>query len=360
MDEQMKKFIYYSISLSSNQYIRGSDVWHDQYAISLYKPPPGRRWKDDLEKIEPVIRKLPTTIEKRYNLTYISFGFDAGILDCSKDILFKKIGWDDVKKCLKIGRIFVKNGKEVEGWKTYLPRHKYYVDGLNVMEDDKENDHRIFEKYLNGGPIYTSAKYCLILREDIYDKIKHFKLKDCSVFKFDFNGPPPKEIGWEHSGTDEEKVDFESFLGELEIENHSSFGQVNDKRIKIFQIQNSIRLPYQYREYLRRFNGGFPKEDIVCPELHEDFHIHRFYGMGKDAEPHEQNLGYWIRIWKDMKVSDEMIPIADDGAGDYLCIGIRGDKTGKIFHWRHEAEEIVCVFDSLFQMLKSRSFSQNE
>jgi hypothetical protein len=35
---------------------------------------------------------------------------------------------------------------------------------------------------------------------------------------------------------------------------------------------------------------------------------------------------------------DTMIPIADDGGGNQICLGIKGKERGKVYYWDHHNE----------------------
>lgn len=318
-------------------------------------------WRDDIDKIEPVIEHIPKAVEKRYILSTIAYGPRFGTIKCAKETFFELIGRDLCDKYLKIGRMFWPFGDEVIGWKTHLHRPEFYIQDLFVwtinktLKESEEID--ILKNMLKEKPIYTSIKYRFILREDIYDKIKNLTLKDCHVFEFNYTDSVLRKIKHKpkkHDIENDEEI-YQRYLNELKIQKGSSFEKLNYNELKSFQSKAAVKFPSQYEKYQLKFNGGFPKENVVCPDLHGDFCIYQFYGIDKEEKISEKSLGYYLRLWRRFNISDEMIPIADNGTGDYLCIGIREDKIGKIFHWRHEEEEFVCIFNSFFEMLKSRT-----
>ncbi|MEK4059759.1 MULTISPECIES: SMI1/KNR4 family protein [Paenibacillus] len=58
-----------------------------------------------------------------------------------------------------------------------------------------------------------------------------------------------------------------------------------------------------------------------------------FFGFEEGADNLEENIKrYYDRI------PNSIVPIADDGVGNLICIGIKGNHIGKIYFWDHENE----------------------
>lgn len=107
-------------------------------------------------------------------------------------------------------------------------------------------------------------------------------------------------------------------------------------------------LPEDYRGFVRTY-GGASFGELVQFQLLEDEPVHpvksllgvpipryengplsHFYG----SKTGNQSLAESIEALKG-RMPDTMIPIADDGAGNQICLGIKGQERGKVYYWDH-------------------------
>ncbi|PAE23434.1 SMI1/KNR4 family protein [Bacillus sp. 7894-2] len=119
--------------------------------------------------------------------------------------------------------------------------------------------------------------------------------------------------------------------------------QKKDAYKSIHMIENvyGVDLPSDYKEFLLEYGGSFIKDNImykpieITPVTHKDGFdsIGGFYGITDD----NYNIESVIKTYKDV-LGKVLMPIADAGGGDLLCIGIKGQYKGKIYYWHHEGE----------------------
>lgn len=99
--------------------------------------------------------------------------------------------------------------------------------------------------------------------------------------------------------------------------------------IRSFENEFDITLPDEYVSFLEKNNGGQPDANHFKNELF-DFFVNVFYGFGGEDTSFDVETMY--AIYAD-RIPDGLIPIADDGVGNLICIGTTGDIFGKIFIW---------------------------
>lgn len=112
-----------------------------------------------------------------------------------------------------------------------------------------------------------------------------------------------------------------------------------DEDIKKIEEKYTIKLPDDYKYYLRHYGNDYIKEEyrFTPPtELSEknnqsQLEVDSIYGLNDD----ENKIDDKIDFYKDMLPVD-LIPIADLPGGDLICIGTKGDKQNKIYLWFHE------------------------
>ena len=132
-----------------------------------------------------------------------------------------------------------------------------------------------------------------------------------------------------------EIIDFEMVF--LKKENaYKSIGRIE-------RIYGVVNLPMAYKLFLLEYGGCFIKDDRmyqpieVSPVTPEDGFdtIGGFYGITNDS----YDIGIVIQNYMEVLGTDVM-PIADAGGGDLICLGLKGKYKEKIYSWYHEGETI--------------------
>ncbi|MCG7336901.1 SMI1/KNR4 family protein [Sporosarcina sp. ACRSM] len=129
-------------------------------------------------------------------------------------------------------------------------------------------------------------------------------------------------------------------LSELGIS--SKYGCHSEQEIQELEVEMGVTLPSEYKNFLQRFGTlDFDDQEIIFyPAKHLVTHVDieartfvNFYGL--------ENDDYDVRVLKaryEGRLPDEVIPIAECPGGDQLCIGVKKETIGKIYHWDHHQE----------------------
>jgi hypothetical protein len=118
------------------------------------------------------------------------------------------------------------------------------------------------------------------------------------------------------------------------IVNPDSFGPLSQKRLYAFERKAQIRLPPDYCEFLLEHNGGQPAPSFFWIKPDEDGSgVYQFYGLYDDPvhlsiETYTGEERYRIPI--------SLLPIGDDGMGNYICLGISSSNFGEVFFLDHD------------------------
>ena len=129
--------------------------------------------------------------------------------------------------------------------------------------------------------------------------------------------------------------------------------------ITAFESARSVRLPVTYKNFLLMSNGGTPI-DVVYPidglALNPFGDIQVFFGIKAAAPMPSLESVYDLYAGG---VPHGIVPIADNGGGNYLCLDLRGSRERVVFWdkghfwstgtWREK--DLYAVADSFDQFL---------
>lgn len=106
------------------------------------------------------------------------------------------------------------------------------------------------------------------------------------------------------------------------------------EQITQFENENNITFPDLYKEFLLKWNGGKVTPNLFkISEEQGTSVLNVFYGIGDMYD----NLEEFIEIL-DERLPTGFIPIADDPAGNTVCLGIIEPYREEIYFWDHEQE----------------------
>lgn len=106
------------------------------------------------------------------------------------------------------------------------------------------------------------------------------------------------------------------------------------EEINQFEIDNNVKLTQKYKEFLLRWNGGYPEPSLFWISDEQGASVlNKFYGIGDLYS----NLEDYIDIYE-YRLPDGFIPIADDPGGNAICIGTIEPYYEKIYFLDHEQE----------------------
>lgn len=122
---------------------------------------------------------------------------------------------------------------------------------------------------------------------------------------------------------------------------------------ELIAIENKLgeSLPDDYRDFVKTYGGasfggytefGLMEDQPIHPvpsllgipiPRYDRAPFSHFYG----SKAGNQSLAGVIEALKG-RMPDTMIPIADDGGGHQICLGIKGKERGKVYYWDHHNE----------------------
>jgi hypothetical protein len=116
---------------------------------------------------------------------------------------------------------------------------------------------------------------------------------------------------------------------------------VGDERITRFESAAHLRLPGEYRDFLKRYGNTafeefieYPFIDKECPWANNGYGgMSVFYGL--DAGPYDLEKQFANHVGR---IPSDMLPIAVDGGGNLICLAFTGPDWGSVFFWDRDAE----------------------
>lgn len=127
-------------------------------------------------------------------------------------------------------------------------------------------------------------------------------------------------------------------LGFSMIKLENSYPTVTRDELEDIFAEVELKFPDSYIEFLLAQNGGFPKIEsaYICEDdLEYQIFINCFYGVSKS----ETNIELLCaRGSHRHTIPESLCPIADDGIGNQICIGIQEPYFGKVYFWNKDDE----------------------
>lgn len=137
---------------------------------------------------------------------------------------------------------------------------------------------------------------------------------------------------------------------------------IDESVVIAFEKKHNLRIPDQYRQFLIQYNVAsvepfyfFIKHvNDIKPNDSTNDELGVFFGFAGADDP-EWDLEWRMDIYVDSgRLSTDFLPIATDGAGNPICIGVADAVYGKIFIWWHEKEnDLTCLADDFDSFLNS-------
>jgi hypothetical protein len=130
-----------------------------------------------------------------------------------------------------------------------------------------------------------------------------------------------------------------------------AFLPVEEKEICALEKYLGVTLPEDYRDFVTSFGAAMFNECVEFQLLgaHPVYSVQSsplpipHYAKGPFAAFYGANEDPFRPLAKALKtyegrMPDTLIPIGDDGGGNQICLGIKGDERGKIYYWDHHNE----------------------
>ena len=112
------------------------------------------------------------------------------------------------------------------------------------------------------------------------------------------------------------------------------------KRINYIEKKCNFSIPEQLKEYIINYNGGIPSINVF-DSLNTKENL--FGALISYNKSDSFNIDIVLEIFYNNYRNRDLLPFADDGCGNFICINI---KTLEIVYFLHETEEIEFLSDN--------------
>lgn len=117
----------------------------------------------------------------------------------------------------------------------------------------------------------------------------------------------------------------------MEIERHPEHRDANEADVSHFEMSIAAQLPDDYREFLLRYNGGYPSPNGFRGG---DEVLEHFFGLWQKRA----DLNYELLAHRGF-IPEGMIPIASDPFGNAILLEVSRPNRGRIWFWDHERSD---------------------
>ncbi|MDT8715885.1 SMI1/KNR4 family protein [Clostridium sp. 19966] len=120
------------------------------------------------------------------------------------------------------------------------------------------------------------------------------------------------------------------------IKINSSKILLNTDYLNSMEKNYGFSFPAEYEDFLKKYNGGRPENNIVKlnNEEIESLCVNYFFGVGINSV---DDIFSSINTFNG-RIPKGCVPIARVEGGDIICININKDMYGHIYYWDHEKE----------------------
>jgi SMI1 / KNR4 family (SUKH-1) len=143
----------------------------------------------------------------------------------------------------------------------------------------------------------------------------------------------------------------------MQIRDHNRWGPLSEETVRSFEARHDLALPSDYRAFLLANHGGVPEPNFYWVVPREwGSGICNVYGFGEHDYSLDECVGdRWV-----FGIPNELLPIGDDGCGNFLCIGVCGAGRGQMYYVDHEfgpedPRKIKCIASSYSDFLMGLS-----
>ncbi len=100
------------------------------------------------------------------------------------------------------------------------------------------------------------------------------------------------------------------------------------------------RMPSAYIDFLMFANGGSPEVDTFYVEIdgnREDWNVNHFFRISTD--PNRPDDVIWNYRHLQASAPRQILPIADNGGGDLICLDLTEESNSRVLLWIHDKPE---------------------
>ncbi|MEK4851454.1 SMI1/KNR4 family protein [Paenibacillus sp. FSL H7-0756] len=116
-----------------------------------------------------------------------------------------------------------------------------------------------------------------------------------------------------------------------------------DPMVRVSNIENkyNISFPELYRLFVLKYGNSIFNESVTyksielspCADKNGLSTFDSFFGFDGGVDDLENKINQYYE-----RIPSSLMPIADDGNGNLICIGVKGNYNEKIYFWHHEDE----------------------
>lgn len=115
-----------------------------------------------------------------------------------------------------------------------------------------------------------------------------------------------------------------------------------------FEEHIGKELPSDYKEFIVKYNGGYPQEPNSIID-NWNVSVRCFFGLDVN---NNYNLGHVLNLYKDV-IPLNSIPIAEDNSGNLIVLSLEKPSYGEIFFWDHEGIKLKIIAQSFTDFIDS-------
>ena len=128
------------------------------------------------------------------------------------------------------------------------------------------------------------------------------------------------------------------------------------EQIDFVETLIGAKLPESYVAFLRFSNGGRSEASVFYDRTEgsrEEWEVDRFFHISADINSTENVVWNYQHLWPG--APREILPIADDGSGNLICLDLTASGKGRVIVWVHDDPDlpIVEVADSFEEFIDS-------
>lgn len=149
-------------------------------------------------------------------------------------------------------------------------------------------------------------------------------------------------------------MEYLQVIMDTDIQRKHGFKSMEE--ILAFEQKYGIDLSHVYKQFLLHYGSGYIKDDYCykakekSPLTPEDDYDMTDYFYGSDIVDN-------IETYKE-EFERKLLPIADAGGGDFICLGVRDKYKDKIYYWTHEGrgkfeENLYLIADTFEDFISS-------
>jgi hypothetical protein len=125
-------------------------------------------------------------------------------------------------------------------------------------------------------------------------------------------------------------------LNQMEIRN--SYPKLSTKKILEKFSLYGLTPPKEYTNFLEKYNGGYPEVECEYVDKEDDEYtipLDCFYGISDT----DTSISIFARRgFLSGSLPNQLLPIAGDGIGNEICLGVEGEFFGKVYFWNKDGE----------------------